>query len=360
MRPIQYPLSIAILMFLLLGSAKSLSAQDDAPIFVLQDRALLTINGAGEASIVADLAASPLTVTSLDNDNHRLVALADISKTADKLFTLIQEGQLSPQLLFPTRTYLAETNLETGISRTILDRPGIFAFVVSPDEHKMLVGYYEDEYYFSAQRSCVLVIATGVCSPTPHQIFATPGSWIDNNTYLVVSLVDNMLHVTNIRTGNDQVLPIPQKWVLNSAIPIPQTRLVLASAGLRDFSHISQAGFLTINLDTLEVRELPYIAEAGGNYSEVSAFSFSPDNRYLLYGGTHRALVEFNTGMLVRELETVVNSGWIDEHTLVVQGRLNENSQMEIAEVDALTGNTVQIASGDQATGILLVPEASR
>ena len=347
---------IAYLVTLLFATGLTTSAQEEPSIFILRDDMLLTLNVEGVQQETANLEPLSLPITDFSDSAQGYIASVDITADGSQLYALLHQGRLSAQLPFPTRTQLIEIDPSAATSMVIYERPGIFAFVLSPNAERMIVGYYDADYYFSTRHSCILDLQTRVCTLTPHQISSNPGDWIDSDRYLVASQSDYMLHVLNVETGQDRALPLPPEWILNAAAPIPNTQMIIVGADQREISGQSESSFLTISIDTLEVRELPYVTPSNGYYPVVSSWSFSPDNQYMLYGDTHKALVDFTTGRLVRELDTVVNFGWTDDHTLIIQGSVSLGSGPEIAEIDAASGDVRQLAFGDAASGIMLIP----
>lgn len=340
-----------ILLILFSWNLVSVTGQSENTIYLLRDNAIVEFGTTGVQHIAANPSALSLPITNLSNPNHRYVASAVLTATATHLYALFQEGQLSPQRPFPTHTWISRIDTTSGISVVIYDHPGIFAFALSPDEQHMTVGYYEADYYFSAERACILNLSVGDCSPIQYQVFSDPGAWIDNTHILLPSSNDGHMHVINITNNEDIRLPLPPGRNLSSGRPIPNTRLVLMGAEAQDLTQQPLFGFFTVNIDTFELQMLPY-----GESSTVVLYGISPDHRYLVYGDTHPKLVEFASGRLVRQFDSIVNLGWIGDHTLVYQGRVEANSEPEIATIDSETGERSQLAAGDQASGILLIP----
>ncbi len=329
-------------------------AQEDEPIYLLRDN-LSLVSLLGRSDAMQTNAPLSLPVTTYDAPNPVTIARAQISASEDQLFVLLHEGRVSPQYPFPTNTRIVIVDLASNQTHTIYERPGIFTFLISPDEQHMVVGYHEDDYYFSTRRLCVLEISTGICTSIEYTIGSNPGHWVDNATLLIPRLINNQLLVFNIFSQQESFIPTPEDWHFSSTAPIPETGKIVISGqqSNKDRSQLPITAFFILDLELLSFEMLPYI-----EHEYVAWWSFSPTNQYVIYGRVNPVLVEFLTGRRIFEFESLLNWGWVNNHTLVAQ-RLNPNGTgMEIIQIDATTGGITTLAQGDQAGGILLIPHS--
>ena len=329
-------------------------AQEDEPIYLLSDNLLLT-SLTTQNNIMQTNAALSLPVTAYNVPNPVTIARAQISFSETQLFVLLHEGRVSERYPFPINTRIAIVDLLSNQTRILLEQPGIFTFLISPDEQHMIVGYYEGDYYFSAQNLCVLEVSTGVCTRLEYRIGRNPGLWIDNSTILIPVSTNNQIPLINIFTREESFIPTPEGWQFAAVSPIPDTRMIVMSGQQSnvDRSQLPITAFFVLNLDSLTFEMLPYT-----DNHFISWWSFSPNNEYVVYGRSRPVLVEFLSGRAIYEFTSLLNWGWVNDHTLVAQ-RLNPNGTgMEIIQIDATTGGITTLAQGDQAGGILLIPHS--
>ena len=331
-----------------------INAQEDQHTYLLRsDLSLVSLTSPNRIMQTSETLSIP--VTDYDAPNPVTIARAQISASEDQLFVLLHEGRVSQRYPFPINTRIALVDITTNQTRILYERSGIFTFVLSPDEQHMIIGYYESDYYFSTQSLCILEISTGICTILEYRIGTNPGFWVDSSTILIPSLVNNQVPLLNIFTHQESFIPTPEDWQFAAVTPIPDTRMILISAqqSSEDRTQRAITSFFILNLDSLTFEMLPYTERL-----IVSWWSFSPNNQYVIYERRHPILVEFLTGRAIYELTSLLNWGWVNEHTLVAQ-RLNPNGTgMEIIQIDATTGGITTLAQGDQAGGILLIPHS--
>lgn len=347
----------ALSINLSLGYAQASSSEQVLPrgtVFLLRGYQVLTMNVFIPEQPNVQLLTTNLRLEAFDpaqRDGWRILS-ADIPKTGNFLYTLEGSGRTERQL--PTATQLVRTDLITGERVILSNRNGIYGFVLSPDQQHMIVGYHDGEFGVAQQYSCILDLQTLECRDVPMIATSNLGFWLDNQRYLGFGVSPFGLVIVSTDTGIPQPLPVAAEWFVYSAVPIPNTRTLLLSARLRSDTARNASQFLTLDVDTHALQNFTYDA-ANENYALVETWSFSPDGHYLLYGGLRRVLVEFQTGRQIQEFDTVFNSGWVNNNTLVVQGALNATTN-GILRTDANTGNTVQIRTSSEAYGILIVP----
>ena len=80
---------------------------------------------------------------------------------------------------------------------------------------------------------------------------------------------------------------------------------------------------------------------------------------YLVYGiADYAELIELKTGRVINQFFNVTEALWVGKDTLLIQ-TIEANKQISLLQVDALTGTSTMLATGDAATGLLLSPNNS-
>ncbi len=350
-------LSLSIFLCIpIVSTAQSL--QPAAPVFILRDNRVLRLDAqTGQQMTALEL---PLPVQNDTSNAANVEAphifLARIDAAAQFVYLIEASGR--DQRLLPTATNLVQIDLKTGKRAIIFDHSGIFKFSISPDQQHMVISYYEAAYAWSVQQSCILDLATLDCPPITLLIGESIAYWLDNESYVITTAEDIRIRLVNAATGTDTPLALPPEWYIYSAVPIPDTRTLLISATKQtDATAVySASSFLTYNIDSDELTELAYRAPNLTDYPLVTRWYFSPDGRYLFYGGGAKmALIEFSTGRLIGEVKSAINTGWQDNTTLIVQGSRDGNT-IEILKINPADGLVTQLATGEAANGFLLMP----
>jgi hypothetical protein len=347
--------ALVMMLFLLLTTFQAL-AQTPTPttptdtILLLRDNQLVSVASSAARPVTISAVPMPLGLETFNPASTEWrIWSANIDSSGRYLYTIEASGRSDRQL--PAATRLVKTDLTTGIRTVLSDRNGMFTFVLSPDQQQMVVGYYDGEFGVAERRSCVLEISTQECREIPLTIGTNPGYWIDNQSYLAYG---GGLYIVNATTGVMESIMTPQVWFVYSAVPIPNTRTILINADIRSTAVSEVSHFFTYDLDSTSFSELLY-RPLNQDYDIVEGYSFSPNEVYLLYGGRQMALTEFATGRLIREFDSVLNYGWLDDNTLIIQGALDQ-ATAGILRVNAATGEVTQLAPVSASNGILLVP----
>jgi WD40 repeat protein len=254
----------------------------------------------------------------------------------------------------PTTTVLEAIDLSTNTSRIILERTGIDRFAVSPDGNLIAVLYYSGEYGRSDLLSCILNVETGLCSEIDLPVSSI--TWISDEGYAAVSSINRGLYTIDAETLTVTRLPVPEEWFLYSVTKIPDRSQLLISGRLRTDTQQNAAQFLLFDLAEMQLSDFQYDA-VSGDYASVSEWHFSPDGRYLLYGGyLTRALVEFETGALIAEFSEMSQPNWLKDNETLLGSITLENGGVANITFDAVTEETRLLSQSETSPGILVVP----
>lgn len=348
---------LCLCCLLILGGWSSLKANEEGNIYLLRDDQLLQWNVLSPEAQPIEVLQTGLnleTFTPNAADEWRILS-ARVDQTEAFLYTLETFGRTKRHL--PTTTRLVQTDLTTGERTVLVDRNGLFSFVLSPDQTHMIVAFYEGDYAESRKYACVLDLASKNCQNIDLEISYDPGYWIDDHNYVVYSFGPNSdLYKVDIESDKPVRLSLPHKWYVYSGAPIPATETLMISARQRTDANQNGSQFIKLDLATMQQEILPYRA-LDDDYSGVGSWAFSQDGAYLLYGGItqSKALINLESGGLIMEIQSVISSAWLNERTLVVQRNI-DNTDTEIILLDAASGEKTQLAQGDDATGLLIVP----
>jgi hypothetical protein len=290
---------------------------------------------------------SPLT------SNSRIFAAA-IRPEIDAIYAIEFIGRDEQGL--PTTTNFVKIDMQTGIINDRFSQSGMFNFTVSPSEERVVINFFEGRYGYSTLGACILDFVSRNCLPIELMVANTPVFWIDDRYFVMTTLDQSRIQLVDSQTGLSEAISIPSEWYIHSAVPIPGQNALLISARLQT-DLTNPATLLRLDLASTELQEMSLQPPDLANYPSVSRWVFSRNGNYLLYGGGPKmALADVNAGRNLLEFEVVVNAGWINDQTLLIQGS-RDGAGLEIIRVDATTGVTNVLAQGDAAGGILLIPD---
>lgn len=335
------------------------SLPTDSDVYLLRDNQLMHLDPqTGQTHLVTEFAPlSTVRSTEPDRTERRLYA-ADIDPAAQYLYQIEVWGRSSNRRIpnAPTGGELVRIDMVTKERQVISKNTTIFHFVLSPDGQRMILFYYDGEFLYSKPRACILDLHSFQCKDLTFDYVRTTSFWIDNDTF-VISINDiNTLRLVDAVTGSHTTLALPPEWHIYTAALIPQSNSILVDTHPRELvDRIPPISFLTYDLETGNVQLLPYTALDTGDYTIVNELQFSPSGDYLLYRGGNVALVDFSSGELIQEFTAVYSAGWLDEHTLLVQGSRHDDA-LEIMRVDATSKEVTSLLQGEAASGILLIP----
>ncbi len=213
----------------------------------------------------------------------------------------------------PYALQIVQTNILTQNQKSLLTKVGLFTFLMSPNNDKILALYFDGEFGRSGQHACVLTLVSGTCNELNLPLAPKVMQWIDNQTFVVLSL-KRQLYLVNSSTLEMTLLPIPDTWDIVSAVPIPGTNSLLLSVNPKNYV-TAPVQFLKFDLSTMRLTDFPYDA-LNSDYTSVQDWWFSPDGQYLLYGAGGSfgmVLVEFKTGQLITELKNVYSPVWFPD-----------------------------------------------
>jgi hypothetical protein len=328
-----------------------------ASVYVLRENQLLGLDWqTGLQSAVVQMSHSlasevlPETAMIEGSANTRVID-AQIDHTGQYIYLIEASGR--DQRGYPTSTQLVQFNLLTGQRHIVLDRSGIFSFSISPNRSKIAVIYYEADFAWSTQQACVLDLQTSICQPVGLRGLGIPAYWLDNQHCMLMYADVNPIRIVDADTLNVTTITLPADRFIYSSIPISASTLFIANK-LR--TNVGQpVSFTYYDIQSGAFQDLPYKALNFENYGSVNRGQFSPDQQYLLYSGIKSALIQLSTGQLIREFDIVVNSSWVNASTLLVQGS-TDGQALEIFRFDTTTANITQLAIGEAASGIMLIP----
>jgi hypothetical protein len=286
-------------------------------------------------------------------DNSRIFAAA-VQAEMDTIYAIEHLGR--DEQGFPTTTNFVKIDTQTGVINDRFSQSGMFSFTVSPREERVVVNFFEGRYGYSTLGACILDFVSRNCLPIELMVANTPVFWIDDRYFVMTTLDQDRIQLVDSQTALSEAIRIPSEWYIHSVVPIPGQNALLISARLQT-DLTNPATLLRLDLASKELQPMSLQPPDLTNYPSVSRWVFSPNGNYLLYGGGPKmALADVNAGRNLLEFAFVVNAGWINDHTLLMQGS-RDGVQLEIIRVDATTGVTTILAQGDAAGGILLIPD---
>jgi hypothetical protein len=349
---------ICVVSTLLTPILRSVLAQSDenfdVRIFILQDHELRTVDPSNGSQ--QTVTTTPLPLESLSTQQRQVserILLANVDATGNFIYTLEAIGYDSHG--FPVQTQLSQLDVGANSRHLLLQRPGIINFSISPNQTFGAVTYYTGTYGESVKGLCLFNLQSRTCNDVPlRNGVGNLFYWLDEQTLLIRS---ETIQIVDVTTRQAQEIAISlNDWYVMSAAPIPNSDDLLVSVDARTDGY-RPAQFLRYNLGTHTYQQLPYNAANLENYSLVMNLHFSREGQYLLYGGglgRPIGIVEFSTGALLNEINTIITSGWLDNETLIVQGS-RDGVTLEIFTLNAQSGTVTQLAQGEQAGGIMLV-----
>lgn len=255
-------------------------------------------------------------------------------------------------------TRLVRTDLKSHEEAVLLERPGIIQFAVSPAADKVFILYYEGAAEQSRLIPCLLMIDAGECEEISVMPWTTSYPvWLDNQT---LAMLTGARKVTLIDASSLQstVLSTPDNFSIVSFAPIPNTHQFILGVNRYNAFPGTPIEFYTLDRDTQQVSEFAYdtiFDPRTIDGTTVTAWLFSPDGRYLLYGNmglyTKMALVEYQTGRVIAQLDEITQATWLDNERLIfLQGSMKP---VPVLEINSTTGAQSTLLS--DANGIVIL-----
>lgn len=358
---------IGVVLISMLFGGMSASAQDTQPeiprpIYTLQD------------GIVSQLAINEQTLTPVA-DLHTGLAAGNATPT-EELFP-IRRVYLTETPAYIYRIEVLSTNhrkrsmhnrvvrvdLQTNEQTILMERADIYVFQPSPTGDRAFVIYMEGG---DRGRSipCIFDMRSLECQPL--DFIAPPGAhytvWLDEETIALRASpnVDTSVGIMliNALTLETSFIRLPDNVFFISFTPIPGTREFMLSANSYDAPSMTPVQFYSLNIDTQVIQDFAYDAVfdrsiLGGN--TVTAWLFSPDKRYLLYGNWGQlgamVLTEFETGRIVGVFPEVTQASWLTSDRLLILNSYSE--QPTLSEVNAVSGEMKTVIA--DAAGIVIL-----
>ncbi len=225
-------------------------------------------------------------------------------------------------------TRLVRMDLTTNREFVLFEHTNIMQISVSPSGNKVLVFYYEGVAERSDFIPCLLDVASGDCPRLPISAWTTSYPvWLDDQTLVMltgarkVTLINAAsLQITTLNTLNN--------FGINSFASIPNTRQFILGVNRYDAQPGTPIEFYTLDRDTQELNSFYwgtiFDPRTIDGYT-VTYWLFSPDGHYLVYGNlglyTKVAVVDFETGRAIEEIDAVTGAIWLDNRNLLfIQG----------------------------------------
>lgn len=335
---------------------QSINAQEtnepESTMYLLQNDQLKQLDViSGQQEYILDL--MPLNIHS-DRTEWRLWA-ADVDPTGQTLYQIEIWGRSQNRNILgaPTGGELVAIDIQTNTREVIFNSTTVFNFVLSPDGQRMVVFFNIGEYLYSEQHACVLNLNSQECQPLEFDNIAI-AEWISNQEFITRTGDVHPLQLVNVDSNTYKTLIFPSDWQVYWGTLLPLTSELVVSGQPYEDALEHPNSFLSYNLLTDKVEISRF--SALNKYFLIEELLFSKDGKYLFYGSSPQAsLIDFKSGELIQEFETVLSAEWIDEQTLIVQGSLDE-SPVSIMRFDVTSRQVTMLLQGEAASGMLLFP----
>lgn len=253
----------------------------------------------------------------------------------------------------PIETRLIEISLTSAEKKVLLDRPGIYEIVLSPDSRHIFVAYYVGEFGVSRKEACILSLTNGICQPAGLDMQLDEGRWINNDSYLVI--IRQQFHLVSL-DGSHRAYPENEEWFIGTALVVPGTQRVLVSASKKNRDENEPPQFLDFDPQTGSLQSL--YSSGDDIFGTTGDWEVSPDSRYMSYiDNTKAVVVEMETGLRIAEVEVgrVTQTAWLpDSLNYVLKIKGFNDAPVNIVRIDLTTGQLVHIQEG--SPGFFIVP----
>lgn len=277
-----------------------------------------------------------------------------LSPKGDKLYYLALNGTG-----FDAVGQIIQVDTESKSEKVLLEKAGLNRMTsVSPDGTKALVFYTpssEHDWVF-----CVLNIEDSLCPSPEHPPF-NPNEffWIDDSSFVALSFKTMVEGIGVYTIHKDGLLTrrfIEQNtWHFYTSDLIRDQQSLLIAASIE--KPCCQIALLKVDLNTLEISEMPYAPSA---YNAAFAhIGVSPDRHYMYYArGNHMDIVDFTTGKSIGQQDNMWQFEWSpDSKKIYAFDDFSQDHRLHLMSYDILTGKLSDIADFAGDTHFVNTPQ---